>query len=390
VRRSFDEVRNIPLWKNVAPRVSGVVDVTGAGRTAVRASLARYYDVVGTGTPAGLSPNGSISQTYTWNDSNGDLLFQNGEQGTLLNTSVPATFETLALTRDPNVRRPYRNEYTVGIDHELIRDLRLSATYIRVQERDNLTLVETNVPFEAYTPITVTEQGRDGILGTGDDRQLTVYNENLPLQTHVTQQRNDNRVAQLSDVFELTATKRYSNRWTMLAGYTWSKVERERTSVLTPNAALVNAAGRSGGREHQFKMTGAYELPWGIMSGGNFRIESGPFITRTVQITGLNQGNVTVNAEPRGSVTLDTLATLDLRLGKVFRMRGNALEVNVDAFNVTNENTVFDVRTGSNLQTVRVGGTGESRVIPQFMSPVGVLGPRILRFNLTYRFGGVD
>ena len=343
---------------------------------------------MGTGTPAGLSPNGTISQTYTWNDINGDLLFQNGEQGTLLNTNVPATFETLALTRDPNLRRPYRNEYTAGIDHELIRNLRLSATFIRVQERDNITNVELNVPFDAYTPITVTEQGRDGRLGTADDAQITVYNENLPLQTHVTQQRNESQVAQRTNAFEVTATKRYSDRWTLLAGYTWSKVEVERTSVLNPNAALVNAAGRSGGREHQFKMTGAYELPWGVMFGGNFRLESGPFITREVQISGLNQGNVTVNAEPRGSVTLDTLPTLDLRLGKVFRMGASALELNMDAFDVTNENTVFGVRNGSNLQTVRVGGSGEARVIPQFMSPTGVLGPRILRFNVTYRFGG--
>jgi Carboxypeptidase regulatory-like domain/TonB-dependent Receptor Plug Domain len=388
VRRSFDEVRDIPLWKNVGPRLSGIVDLTGKGRTAVKASAARYYETIGTGTPSGLSPNGTISQTFNWNDLNGDLIFQNGEQGALTNTTVPATFETLALTRDPNLKRPYRNEYTIGIDHELIRNLRLSATYIRVQERDNVTNVELSVPFDAYTAISVREQGRDGRLGTDDDRDITVYNENLPLQTHVTQQRNDDRVAQRADVFEVTATKRYSNRWMLLAGYTWSKVDVERTSVVNPNAALVNASGRSGGREHQFKMTGSYELPYGVMLGGNFRLESGAFVTRTVQIAGLNQGNVTVNAEPRGSVTLDTLPTIDLRIGKVFRLGANTFEVDMDAFNITNENTVFDVRAGSNLQTVRVGGTGETRVIPQFLSPTGILGPRILRFNVTYRFGG--
>jgi hypothetical protein len=387
VRRSFDEVRNIPLWKNAGPRVSGIFDLRGDGRTALKASAARYYETIGTGTPAGLSPNGTISQTFTWNDLNGDLVFQNGEQGTLTNTTVPPTFETLALQRDPDLKRPYRNEYTIGVDHELIRSLRLSATYIRIQERDNTTNVELNVPFEAYSPVTVTEQGRDGRLGTADDQQITVYNEDLPLQTHVTQLRNDNRVSQRADVFEVTASKRYSNRWALLAGYTWSKVEVDRTSVVNPNAALVNATGRSGGREHQFKMTGSYELPYGLLVGGNFRLESGPFVTRTVQIAGLNQGNITVNAEPRGSVTLDTLPTLDLRIGRTFRLGANTFEVDMDAFNVTNENAVFDVRTGSNLQTVRVGGTGETRVIPQFLSPTGILGPRILRFNVTYRFG---
>ena len=389
VRRAFDEVRDIPRWTNLAPRFSGIFDLTGKGRTALKASAARYYETIGTGTPGGLSPNGTISQTFTWLDRNGDLLFQDGEQGTLLNTTVPATLETLQLTRDPNLKRPYRNEFTIGIDHELIPNLRLSTTWIRVQERNNITNVELNVPFEAYTPVQVIDQGRDGLTGTADDRPLTVYNENLPLQTHVTQQRNDNRVAQLSNVFEVTATKRYSNRWTLLAGYTWSKVEVDLTSLVNPNAALVNAAGRSGGREHMFKMTGSYELPWGVMFGGNFRLESGPFITRTVQIAGLNQGTVTVNAEPRGSLTLDRLPTLDLRLGKTFRLGPNAIEADMDVFNVTNENTVFNVRTGSNTITVREGGspTGTARIIPQFLSPIGILGPRIIRFNLTYKFG---
>jgi hypothetical protein len=86
-------------------------------------------------------------------------------------------------------------------------------------------------------------------------------------------------------------------------------------------------------------------------------------------------------------VTLDTLPTLDLRLGKMFRFGANQIEVDLDMFNITNENPVYDVRTGSNRQTVRVGGTGETRVIPQFMSPTGILGPRIFRFNVTYRFG---
>lgn len=387
VRRSFDEVRNIPLWKNAGPRLSGVYDLTGRGRTVVKASIARYYQTIGTGTPGGLSPNGSINQRFTWND-NGDLIFQDGEQGTLLNTSVPDTFETLRLTRDPDLRRPYRNEYVAGIDHELIRNLRLSATYIRVQERDNITNVELSVPFEAYTPVQVTDQGRDGLLGTADDQVLTVYNENLPLQTHVIQQRNDSRVAQRADVVEITATKRYSNRWMLLAGYTWSRVDVDRTSVVDPNDALVNAAGRSGGREHQFKMTGSYELPWGVMLGGNFRLESGAFVTREVEIGGLNQGTIEVNAEPRGSVTLDRLPTLDFRIGKAVRFGRNLLEVDMDVFNVTNENTVFDVRTGSERQNVRLGGTGSAREIPEFLSPTDILGPRIVRFGVTYRFGG--
>ncbi|HSC26723.1 MAG TPA: hypothetical protein VLD67_05590, partial [Vicinamibacterales bacterium] len=389
VQRQFDEVRNIPLWKNAGPRVSAVYDLFGDGKTAIKGSAARYYDTIGTGTPAGLSPNGTISQRYRWNDANGDLIFQDGEQGALLATSVPATLETLRLTRDPDLRRPYRNEFTIGIDHELIPNLRLSTTWIQRKERDQITNVELNVPFDAYTPVQTADPGRDGVSGTADDGVLTVYDENLPLQPHVTQQRNDDRVAERYKGIEITAQKRYSNNWTLLAGYTWGRQEADLLNVTNPNNALVNASGRTGGREHLFKLTGSYLLPWDVQVGGNFRLESGRFITRTLNVSGLNQGTVTVNAEPRGNVTLGKLPTLDLRIGKIFRFGRQQFEADVDIYNVTNSNTVFNVRTNTGTITVREAGdpNGQQSRIAQFLSPTGILGPRIIRFNVTYRFG---
>jgi hypothetical protein len=302
---------------------------------------------------------------------------------------VPATQETLALTRDPDLRRPSFNEYTVGVDHELVRNLRLSTTWIQRKEKNPITNVELNVPFDAYTPIQVVEAGRDGVSGTADDQRITVYNENLPLQTHVTQQRNDDRVAQRYKGIEVTAHKRYSDNWTLLAGYTWGRQEVDLTSVTNPNNALVNAAGRSGGREHIFKLTASYMLPYGILLGGNYRLESGRFVTRTVEIPDLNQGDIEVNAEPRGSVTLDRLPTLDLRAGKVFTFGAQEVRLDLDVYNLTNENTVFNVDTDTGTQTVRQAGdpSGQLNTIPQFGRPTGVLGPRIIRFNVTYRFG---
>lgn len=89
VRRSFDEIREIPLWKNAGPRFSAAYDLAGNGKMALKLSVARYYDQIGTGTPGGFTTN-NINQTYRWTDLNGDLVFQPNERGTLTNTSVPA------------------------------------------------------------------------------------------------------------------------------------------------------------------------------------------------------------------------------------------------------------------------------------------------------------
>ena len=392
VQRTFPEVREIPLWHNAGPRVSGVYDLQGDGKTALRASAARYYDQIGTGTPGGLNPNGMIQQNYVWNDLNGDLLFQPGELGAPSGApTVPATFATLSLSRDPDIRRPYRNEWTVGVDRQLMPNFAVSLTWIQRKEHDPITNIDLGIPFDYYDEVQRPDPGRDGISNTADDGVITVYNMKLPVLTSVTQQRNDNRVAQRYKGLELTAEKRYSNGWLLLGGYTWSRTEVEMTSVTSPNDAFVNAAGRPGiDRTHNFKITGSYLLPWDIQFGGNFRLLSGEPVTRQLQIPGLNQnptGNTTVNAEPRGNYLLPWLPTLDLRIGKIFKVGGQQFEADMDIYNVTNANTVFSVNTNTGVTNVRFGGDGAIRSVPQFLLPTGILGPRIIRFNVTYKFG---
>jgi hypothetical protein len=57
--------------------------------------------------------------------------------------------------------------------------------------------------------------------------------------------------------------------------------------------------------------------------------------------------------------------------------------------NVTNANTIFNVRTDTGVISVRQAGdpNGTANTIPEFLSPTGILGPRIVRFNVRYRFG---
>ena len=390
VQRSFPEYRNIPLWYNTSPRVSGTYDMTGDGKTALRVSAARYYDVVGTGTPGGLNPNGLIQQNFVWNDLNGDLFFQPGELGTPSAPTVPLPYDNLSAGRDENLRRPYRNEFTIGIDRELRPNLALSVSWIQRKEHDPITNIDNGKPFDRYTQVIVPDIGRDGRSGTSDDTTIQVYNELLPTQTSVTFQTNDDRVAQRYKGLDFTVTRRFVGNWTLLGGYTWSKTEVDMTSVTNPNNAFVNAAGRPGiDRTHNFKMTGAYQAPWDIVVGGNFRLQSGEPITRTLNVTGLNQNpaGVEVNAEPRGDYVLPWLPTLDLRASKALRFGTQQLDLEVDMYNVTNANTVFGVRTLTGLINVQQGGSGATNSIQQFLSPTGVLGPRIVRFNVVYRFG---
>ena len=102
----------------------------------------------------------------------------------------------------------------------------------------------------------------------------------------------------------------------------------------------------------------------------------------------MSQQNLSVNAEPRGSVTLPSLGTLDVRAGRFFNLKTHRVEATMDVYNLTNANTTFNVRTGTGTTNIRVAGNPAAPQTPiqMFFSPTGVLGPRIIRFNITYWF----
>ena len=402
VRKSFDAVHDNPLWYNWAPRVAGTFDVFGNGKTAIKASWGRYLDQINTGTPP--NPNANINQQYVWNDLNGDLNFQPGSATWDGLKYVGGEFGALNQTNglavavfDKTVRRPKRDEITVTLDHELFNAFLLDISYLRTRERDPQGTIDNAIerwPLD-YSPLTLKDPGRDGVLRTADDKDITVYNPIAGL-TSTTKTINDDRLATRYNGLDIIATKRFEDGWTLLAGYTYSQTKVELTSLSSPNNALVNAGGISGGRRHNFKASGSYTLPYKVLVAANFRLQSGLPITRTWAVPACSATVVencmrvatTVNAEPRGSVELGTLPTLDLRAGRFFDFRRDRIELSVDFYNLTNANTVFATRTGTGSTLIRVNGdpAQPQTAINTFLSPTGFLAPRVVRFNVTYSF----
>jgi hypothetical protein len=409
---SFAPVNEAPLWRNWAPRFAGTYDLNGNGRTILKASWGKYLDQIGTGTP-GPNPNGTVSQRYTWLDSNNDLIFQPGNATWDGTKYVGGEFGPLANngTTIPNPnpfdsarRRTYRNEFTVGVDREMFQGVRGSLTYISKREKDPVGTVDLSLELwdAAYAPVPVIDPGPDGITGgagAADDLTVTAYSLRPDVTTN---QRtvNDNRLATRYDGIEATVEKRYQNGFALVGGYTYARTRVDQTSLASPNS-LIFAEGENGGRRHLFKVTGTYMLPYQILFGANFRWQSGlPFnrtftvnpCTATVLTNCINNGTTnttTIFAEPRGSRELPTLSTIDLRAGRFFRMGGNKIELSMDVYNLANSNTTYDVRATSQRTNIRVAGDPNAPVtnIASFMSPTGVLGPRIIRFNVTYQFG---
>ena len=404
--RSFDEVRNVVKWNTAGPRVAAIIDVTGDGKTAAKVSAGRYYYVLSTGGGgvSNVNPNSNYSETYGWNDLNGDHKFQIGEQtGTPVISAVTSN-GVLLTSIDPNFSRPYTDEYSFAVDRELAANFKVSAVYTYRREKNTQASMNPDNPY-ATTLTTAVDPGPDGVVGTADDGTYGFYQRlSAANRTVIT---NDPNVLQSYKGLELTLTKRFTNRWQMLAGYTRSVNRIDNISVdVSPNF-LINSSGviasdsavngssrcsgcgaSNGDKPNQFKLTGMYILPWQeIITSINYSGVSGPAVTRQITRALAIGASQTINLEAMGNTRLDFQNRIDVRVGKMFKFPGNrTLEATVDFDNLTNASWVWQVRSLTPATAFTDPTTGTRATLQQFLSPSAILPPRTVVLRAAVRF----
>jgi hypothetical protein len=375
--RSFPERDVFDYNLNVAPRFGLSYDLTGNGRTALKAYYGRFYNQFGSELAETSNQNALAQLQVPWRDPNGNLRVDPGE----LDLSGFVGFAAgLFPSVDANANRPYSDEFNVGVDHQLMRDLAVSVSYHRRQHRDGLTILDRARPESAYTAVsrTYTDPQRGA-------QTITVYNLDAALRTLrdriIT---NADGLESNYDGVQFSVNKRMSNRWQLLAGLTLQKHEgfhHEGTFTdTTANNDFNNPNFRLNRNDSAiftdipwaFTLSGSYMLPYDVQISGKYTARDGDPLRRMLLVTGLNQGSDTVYVQPRGDDRTEAVTKfLDIRFGKRFNVGRNRLEATVDLFNVLNANHVL-------LQTEAVGTT--------LGRPSRILTPRIIRFGVTARF----
>ena len=386
--------RDMPVLSSLVPRLAFVYDVFGTGKTAVKASYGRYGENTGTWGSAvnplavRTSDFRACNPTQTTNCATLPVTVAKMTGLTPTATSAAAVLPAV----DPNIKNAYTDEYTAGIEQELIENLGVSALYVR-KIGHNLRGTRTSTYLTSeFAPRTGIELGADGVLGTGDDKRVTIY-ERLPAtRGAVTTAQNFDAGDNFSTI-EFSLTKRMSKRYTFLTGYDWTKLNFAGSTSLDPNVTAFDNGHYS---QWTYKLSGAVNMPFGINATGTFNAQQGATYNRTqqfsaalrnilnadgtVRTTNLNQGVQTVTIQ-QNAYYLPTAKLLSMRAEKKFQItEGQSLTAMFDFYNIFNWNT--DTARNAVTATTVVAG----KTIPTFGQTTNILPPRIFKLGARYTF----
>jgi hypothetical protein len=398
--------KKIQSFGNWSPRMSATYDLFGTGKTQVHASGSYFYstkitlaDSLGglfTVTRLRWGPNSSSgacssNSSGCWTDANRDGVIQVNElTGTPASSSsrfVNGVLLPAGNIVDPSAKIGRTREAIVGMQHELIDNLAVGVDVIyRKYDRGTTTYT---IGFQPGAPGFPLSQIYRQVVHTDPDTGLTanyyVVCDGCARPSGVGSITMTNPNYQIYKGVDLTATKRFSNRWQMAVAVT---IQDNPGFFPDGSASCINPTGceYSNGlstiSRYVFKAQGSYTLPWEVNVSANFNMNQGG--TRTLSIDGPGSvyggttGTITYNTltqAPVNSFRFDAVKLLDVGVQKAFRMRGGKtrLKLMLDGFNMLNQNTILGY--ASNNQS-RAGFTQPATIVP----------PRVFRMGASVTF----
>ena len=385
----FPEV-GYPVFNPWDPRINAAFDVTGDGKTVVKAGWSAFSHQNFVEDMIPLDANTPGTARYRWRDLNGDRDYDPGEVNLDPRGSDFITQSIVLGVPNPDLTVPSMNEYMASVERQLVRNLAVRVLGLYSKNVDNFRQVEVARPYAAYNiPVTRPDPGPDARLGTADDPGTSItYYEYAPSLVGQAFERtmytNDPRIDQTFKSVEVAVDKRYANGWQLFASHTATKkfvpffVGNMITEIdaltegarLNPNAEI-NTTDSTW--EWNSRISGSYQLPYGVRFGANYQIRSGRPFARTVQVSGGQTiPNIVLNVEPFGTRQLPNIHLMDVRAEKTFNLgAGKKLVTRASLFNLLNKSTVT-------LLNTRSGAT--------FLRPSTIIRPRIAELNASFSF----
>jgi len=420
--RHFDELSDVPNYKDLSPRLGVAYDVRGNGKTALKATLSRYVQTSTVGFARLLNPfNTSVnSATRSWTDANRDGIPQVSELGPLSNTSFGQV--SIATRYDPETIHGFdhrRNNWEVSttLSHELMSRVSAEVSYFRRAQghfttTDNLDLAPGD--FQSYCVTAPTDPrlpngGGNPICGLYDvsavkfglaSNNLVTFVDNTGKQTEVFNGVDIAMNARLRAGVFLTGGFATGN--THFASCD-SFVDNPKTEFgLTAATNTFSYCDYDSGWLSQAKLTGSYTLPWQqIQLGGVLQNLPGQQILAQWNITqadasanlgralsgGANTSRVVPLVKP-GTMFTPRRTQVDLRASKNFALSGaRKVQVMVDIFNAFNSNAAVGATSNAGEPPAAINTTYSTNAATSaWLKPLNILQARYVKFGMQLTF----
>jgi outer membrane receptor protein involved in Fe transport len=128
--------KTVVTFNNIAPRLGATFDLTGKGRTILKAYYGRYYGNVGSGL-SGANPAGQQTLRHKLNDFNGNGIYDGeAELGETIGCfGVCGVEEGTPVVDDTKLM--HSDELSFSVERELMADSSFRFSYVRKQTRNN-------------------------------------------------------------------------------------------------------------------------------------------------------------------------------------------------------------------------------------------------------------
>jgi hypothetical protein len=369
--REYGPIYDLPNWKDPwVPRLGGVYDLTGDGKTAIKGHVGKYMTAFSTvGFAQVYNPLRQETDRRNWTDANRDDVAQNSEIGAI-NTPFNTT-GALNRVPDPDIERPYQWEYSVGGQRELVRGVSVSANWVRRSWRRLIWTDNTLVSFDDYTIVNTANPLNPSEL-------IPIYNLRAAKLGQVTQiDKNSDQNQKWYNGYDVGFTARI-HQANIYGGVSTGRLLTVNCEVDNPNSLrFCDQRDLDIPYVTQFKISGAYPLPYGVQISGNWqgypgvpqstlrqdgeynttnnRVDDSSLnvnyiVDRTI-VPSLTVSSVTVPLIKPGTKYLSRWNQIDVRLAKKFRVRNVNFQGQLDMFNILNASSILTVNEtyGSSL-----------------------------------------
>ena len=329
-------------------RLGLTFDVFGDHTTAIKAHYGRYHESIKTAYFNSAEPNYEDWVMYE--------ITPAGAKYEMWREPYSAGF-----AMDPDISMPYSDQFTFGIERELMKDMTLSLTFVHRIYKNFIARVNMGSQWE-LEPWTFTDEfGQEQTMdiykklpGYSEDYMITNPREGMSPSVII---NPENKYTG----FTISLNKRFSDGWMLHIDYTYSEAKGNHsnsdaggsyggTYYENPNRQINRYGLLYYDAPHFLHIYGTVNLPLGFALTPRIRFRSGRNWNRWRSGPPSAQ-RVPIQIEERGSRRFPSRTDFDMRLEKVFMLTGRMrIGVIFDMFNVFNTG----IETWRNTQITHV------------------------------------